>query len=169
MPCPPRPWNLIRNISWSHRAGQKIDQRRSAIARRTRSSARAIAAARGAVPSAVERSSTARVLKRIFSAMVSSAVDSLPLAYSTAAQITPPALAMKSGRLTTPFSYSTASASLVIGILAPCATRRVFSLSTFSSVMTSGRAAGIQMSQATSMIASPSAASPPARSVTGPP
>ena len=72
--------------------------------------------------------------------------------YSTEAQITPPAFAMKSGTTSTPRSCSARSASGVH--MAPCGIKRVRSRETLSARTTSGRAAGIHMSQSMSRITS---------------
>ncbi len=69
------------------------------MARRARRSASATAAARGSWFPAFASSNTRAVLRRIFSSMAAKAWLSLPPWYSTEAQMTPPALAMKSGTL----------------------------------------------------------------------
>ena len=79
----------------------------------TLSSAKDLAAARGASFASLALCSTAAVFARILSEMVWKAPVSVPPAYSTAAQITPPALAMKSGTDRTPRSCRAASASAV--------------------------------------------------------
>ena len=87
------------------------------------------------------------MLRRIFSAIASKAAASLPPWYSTAAQMTPPALAMKSGTDSTPRSCRARSASGVAGMFAPCSTSRAWIDATLPSWMQSGRAAGIRTSQ----------------------
>ena len=85
--------------------------RRVRIARCTRSEASDVAAVRGNTPVRRTSSRTALVLARIFSAMNARAAASVPPRYSIAAQITPPALAMKSGRTRTPRPARVFSAS----------------------------------------------------------
>ncbi len=67
------------------------------MAASTRDVANATAASLGREFDARARVSTSRVLRRNFSSMVCIAADSLAPWYSMAAQMTPPALAMKSG------------------------------------------------------------------------
>ena len=69
------------------------------MALRTRSSASDAAAARGGSPMSLAFCSTAAVFARTLSSIVWKALVSVPPIYSTAAQMTPPALAMKSGAL----------------------------------------------------------------------
>jgi len=73
-------------------------QRRVRIARCTRSMASDVAAVRGNTSARRTSSRTALVLPRIFSAINARAAASVPPRYSIAAQITPPALAMKIGK-----------------------------------------------------------------------
>ena len=80
--------------------------------------------------------------------------------------MTPPALTTKSGKIKTPRASRIASASVVHGMLAPSATIFAFNLPALSLVSTSGRAAGIQISQGTSIIASVGAFVPWGESVT---
>ena len=82
----------------------------------------------------------------IFSSIVLKASFSVPPLYSTAAVMSPPALAMKSGTTRIPLSWRILSASLVAGMLAASTMRVALMFRAFLLVMTSGRAPGIRMS-----------------------
>ncbi len=101
-----------------------------------------------------------------FSAMAANAWASVPPAYSTAAQITPPALAMKSGTTSTPRSASSSSASAVAGRLAPGRITLARTSPALAAVNTSGRAAGIHSSQARPTSSSGGTCSPPGNNAT---
>ena len=131
-----------------------------------RSSASSTAASRGIIPRVAASPSTSRVLSRTFSSMAWNAADGEAPRYSMAALITPPALAIISGTHSTPFSCSQCSAPCVMGMLAPSSTSLVFKRLTFVSLITSGRAAGIQISHSSSITASRSSFSPAVDSVT---
>lgn len=117
--------------------------RRVRIAALTVRSAKASAAFRGMSPVFWLSSRTSRVLARMRSSTYSNAAWQVAPRYSMAPQITPPALAMKSGTTRTPRRCSARSASGVQGILAPCGISLAFKRPALSAFTTSGRAAGI--------------------------
>ena len=119
------------------------------MAVRMRSRLSCSAACRGSTPSRADASRTCSVLLRMRCWISSKTAAWVAPWYSIAAQMTPPAFAMKSGTLITPRVWSACSASEVIAMLAPETTSRARSESALPAFSTSGRAAGTQISQLT--------------------